>query len=117
MNLVAVVILTVHDVRTPWEKANILRYLLELFGLAVDDNDGVFGRIRKIDFLILRVGRSRLEVNIHTNLDTSRWPESIHIVDIHETASRADYERFPGSEIHTGHIFSCFQCRRDFVRF
>ena len=50
----AVVVLTVHDVGSPGEQADVFGYFLNSFCLGVDDDDGVLGRIGKIEFLVLR---------------------------------------------------------------
>lgn len=82
----AIVILAVHDVRAPREQADILGYLFKLLSLGVDDDNRVLGRIGQIDFLILGVGRRRLELDVQADPDASGRSETVHIVNVNEAA-------------------------------
>src|SRR5207247_5536849 len=82
----AIIVLAVHDVRAPRKEADILGYLFKLLRLRIDDDDRVLGRIGQIDFLILGVGRCRLELDVQADPDASGRSETVHIVNVNEAA-------------------------------
>ena len=41
--LVAIIVLAVHDVRTPWKQPNVFGNFFEFFCLGVNDDDGILG--------------------------------------------------------------------------
>src|SRR4029079_15702710 len=92
---VAVVVLAVHDVRAPWELADV-RDALDRLGLAVDDVDAVVGSAAKIELLVRHVRGRRLQEQVVADLDPARRLQRLHIEHVDETGRRADDERLAG---------------------
>src|SRR5207244_12594558 len=113
--LVAVVILAIHNVRAPGKETHIGDFF-ELFRLCIDDYDRMSGRFREINLLLRGIRSCRFQLNIGADLDPAGRLQCLHVIDIDETAGRADHKSFAGGIVHPGHVRTSFESRSDFLR-